>query len=84
MPHNVSKGNGLQILLETLKIEPEECACAGDAFNDVSMMMLVQHSFAMSHSYPEVKKAARYEVETVADAIDYLWDVEHLRKVACK
>lgn len=70
MPLNVSKGTGISRLLETLGLRPDEVACIGDSFNDLSMFALTGHSFAMSGSHPDVRSQADTVVHSVAEAID--------------
>jgi Cof subfamily protein (haloacid dehalogenase superfamily) len=69
MPMNVSKGSSLLALLETIGLQPEEIACVGDSFNDVSMFQITPHSFAMQSAHPDVKRFAAHEVLSVSDAI---------------
>jgi Cof subfamily protein (haloacid dehalogenase superfamily) len=72
MPLNVSKGTALPALLEHMGLRPEEIACIGDNFNDISMFGLTPHSFAMKTAHPEVQAAASHQVESVAEAIGYI------------
>ncbi|MGD8190798.1 HAD family hydrolase [Brevibacillus ginsengisoli] len=72
MPAGVSKGRGLQALMNKLGITSDEVACIGDAFNDVSMFKVARHSFAMGHGPEEVRKAAVQVVDSVAEAIEEL------------
>ncbi len=82
MPSAVSKGAGLEVLIAELGIRPEEVACVGDSFNDVSMFALTPHSFAMAHSHPDVKRAAARVVRSVAEAVD--WVLAHNQTVTAR
>lgn len=73
MPLQVSKGNSLLVLIEKLGLQPEEVACIGDSFNDVSMFGITPHSFAMKGAHPDVKQQANYQVESVAEAIHHIF-----------
>lgn len=72
MPHQVSKGTSLLSLLAHLDVSPEQIACVGDSFNDVSMFGITPHSFAMKSAHPDVKKHASYEVHSVSEAISHV------------
>ncbi|MNG28732.1 putative bifunctional phosphatase/peptidyl-prolyl cis-trans isomerase [compost metagenome] len=73
MPHQVSKGTSLLTLIEHLGFTPEETACFGDSFNDVSMFGITPHSFAMHTAHPDVKKQAAYTVTSVSEAIAHVF-----------
>lgn len=70
MPKRISKGEALQLLMNHLRIQPEQVACFGDSFNDIPMFRLTPHSFVMSHAHEQVKKEARYVVSSVHEAIE--------------
>jgi Cof subfamily protein (haloacid dehalogenase superfamily) len=72
MPKNISKGNALRSLMEHLDVTPEETACFGDSFNDIPMFRLTPYSFVMSHAHPDVKKEARYIVDSVNEAVQII------------
>lgn len=69
VPANVSKGSAIQILIEKLGIKPNEIACVGDSYNDLSMFELTPYSFAMENADDAVKKHASYIVPSVAEAV---------------
>ncbi|KRE45538.1 HAD family hydrolase [Paenibacillus sp. Soil724D2] len=73
MPLAVSKGSSLLVLIEQLGLQPEEIACFGDSFNDVSMFGITPHSFAMQGAHPDVKQKALYHVDSVAEAIGHVF-----------
>ncbi|CAN7321063.1 HAD family hydrolase [Paenibacillus sp. LjRoot153] len=72
MPHQVSKGSSLLTLIAHLGLKPEEIACFGDSFNDVSMFGITPHSFAMHTAHSDVKKHAAITVNSVSDAIAHV------------
>lgn len=72
MPKQISKGNAIKKLLEDLTLKPEEMACIGDSFNDIPMFRLTPYSFVMSTAHDDVKKEAKYVVETVAEAVEMI------------
>jgi Cof subfamily protein (haloacid dehalogenase superfamily) len=72
MPRNVSKGAALQVLINHLGLQPEEIACIGDSYNDISMFQLTPHSFVMEIADPEVKKYATHTVSSVAEAAQWV------------
>jgi Cof subfamily protein (haloacid dehalogenase superfamily) len=75
MPAGVSKGAGLQVLMEHLRLSADEVACIGDQFNDVSMFGVTPHSFAMSHGPAAVQGKASHVVDSVAKAVR--WVIAH-------
>ncbi|BCG59305.1 haloacid dehalogenase [Paenibacillus sp. URB8-2] len=72
MPLNVNKGVGLTFIMQELGLSPNEVACIGDSFNDVSMFALTNHSFAMRGSHADVKKKATNVINSVAEAIEQI------------
>ncbi|MGN1090387.1 MAG: HAD family hydrolase [Huintestinicola sp.] len=56
---NVNKGEAVDRLLKKLGIASEEAMCFGDYLNDLEMMSVCGHSFAMENGHPLLKKAAR-------------------------
>ena len=84
MPRHVSKGSSLLVLLEKLGLQPDEVACVGDSFNDVSMFGVTPHSFAMKGAHPDVKRKASYHVESVAEAIGQVFTYNEKRSLQGK
>ncbi|TCW40552.1 hypothetical protein EDC32_101194 [Laceyella sacchari] len=68
MPPGVSKGVGLKRLIDHLGMKEEEVACIGDSYNDISMLRLTKHSFAMAVADTAVKREATHTVASVAEA----------------
>ena len=72
MPLSVSKGVGLTLLIKELGLSPNEVACIGDSFNDLSMFAITEHSFAMSGSHVDVRNQANNVIHSVAEAINQI------------
>ncbi|WP_117149076.1 HAD family hydrolase [Paraliobacillus zengyii] len=72
VPKGINKGMGLTKLIKTLAIQPEEIAVIGDSFNDISMLQMTPHSYAISSAHPDVKKHASKVVDYVHEAISDL------------
>lgn len=73
----VSKGQALQAVAESLGIVREEVMAIGDAMNDLPMLTWAGTSFAMGHGPEAVRKAATYVTESgpgfgVAEALERL------------
>ncbi|SHE80920.1 hypothetical protein SAMN05444392_103233 [Seinonella peptonophila] len=69
VPKGISKGFGVQRLIDHLGISLSEVACVGDAYNDVPMFQIVSNSYAMRHADPGVQKEAVHVVDSVAEAV---------------
>jgi Cof subfamily protein (haloacid dehalogenase superfamily) len=75
----VSKGAGLQHLLEYLGVRPDEVCAMGDFENDISMLKNCAYPVAMKNACAEVKAAARFitrdnDHDGVAYALrEYVW-----------
>ncbi|MEQ6375565.1 HAD family hydrolase [Bacillaceae bacterium S4-13-56] len=72
MPKNINKANAILPILQTNSIHPDELACIGDSHNDIEMLRLTKHSYAISTADPEVKQVANYVVDHVHEAIEDL------------
>ena len=55
---SANKGAAVRQLAELLGISMEEVVCAGDGYNDISMLKAAGLGIAMQNAYPEVKAAA--------------------------
>ena len=55
-PKGVNKGVGLRIVMEQLGVTADQVAAIGDSSNDIPMLQLVGHPFAVGNAVPEVKK----------------------------
>jgi Cof subfamily protein (haloacid dehalogenase superfamily) len=58
---NAHKGNALKKVMDRQGIRPNEVLVFGDYFNDLEMLQLVDHSFAMANAHPSIKKVANFE-----------------------
>ena len=54
-PKGVNKGVGLRTIMERLRIPADEVAAIGDSSNDIPMLKVAGHPFAIGNSVPEVK-----------------------------
>lgn len=72
MPRGVDKGKGLAALLAELGLSAEQTACVGDSQNDISMLVMTNNSFAMSHANSDVRASAAASAVSVAEAVDKL------------
>ena len=87
--HN--KSAGLQVVLDTLQVEPQEVAYMGDDLNDLGVMSRVGLAMTPQDGVPEIKDIAHYICQAnggegaVREAVEYilkregLWE-EALRK----
>lgn len=55
---NATKGKALEELCNILNISLSECACAGDAFTDMSMMKMCRRTYAPENAMQEIREAA--------------------------
>lgn len=63
----ISKGQTLQHILKFIDFDYEETYCFGDGLNDIEMMKLCDHSFAMGNGRELAKQAASEVVDDVLD-----------------
>ena len=61
---NAHKGFALERVMQTFGLQPNEVLVFGDYNNDLEMLALVEHSFAMANAHPQVKKVANYRTES--------------------
>lgn len=67
VPEGVSKGTGVTKAMELFHCD--HTVCIGDSYNDIPMLVDGELSFTFHTSPEEVKKAADYVVENIAEAI---------------
>jgi len=60
MNNSTSKGNGLQYLINYLKIPFQDVMAIGDNYNDISMLERVGHSVAIGNAEETVKKICKH------------------------
>jgi len=65
-----NKGNALKDYINEKGISEDEVLVIGDADNDVSMLSVFEHSFAMNSGEDEPKKIAKYHIDSVSDIRD--------------
>ena len=62
----IHKAWGLQALMTKYNITPDEVAAFGDGGNDIEMLRLASHSFAVANAPQEIKDIARYTISSNA------------------
>jgi len=72
MRPGVNKGSGVRSMMKLYNLKEHEIAVVGDNQNDVSMFFSTPNSFVMSTAHDNVKKYAKYTVDSVAEAIDII------------
>ncbi len=58
------KGNALKKVMDALGVNANEILVFGDYYNDLEMLGLVDHSFAMANAHPKVKEVANFETSS--------------------
>lgn len=64
----ITKGSSIQWLLNQWGIEPNELAAFGDANNDLEMLALTEHSYAMKECSPDVLATAKNQAPSHNEA----------------
>lgn len=64
---DVNKGNALKLLMKRLGITSDEVMVFGDNINDIGMIQCAGYSYAIGSARPEVKHAARFVADTMAN-----------------
>ena len=65
-PKDCNKGFGLDYYVKSTGVDPHEVYVVGDSGNDIVMFdEFYEHSYCMKHSYPSVKKHAKYSISRV-------------------
>lgn len=67
MNKNIDKGNGLQALLDKYEVSPSEVMAFGDYHNDIEMLKLASHSYAVENAHDDVKDIAKTIIGTNTD-----------------
>lgn len=73
----VNKGKAIETIQDSLGISPGETMAFGDQLNDIEMLGRAYYSFAVAGAREEVKKAARFQADSlenhgVLKILDYL------------
>ena len=86
--HN--KSAGLQVVLDTLQVEPQEVAYMGDDLNDLGVMSRVGLAMTPHDGVPEIKDIAHYICQAnggegaVREAVEYILKREGLWEEAVR
>lgn len=86
--HN--KSAGLQVVLDTLQVEPQEVAYMGDDLNDLGVMSRVGLAMTPQDGVPEIKDIADYICQAnggegaVREAVEYILKREGLWEEAVR
>ncbi|MGF7013087.1 hypothetical protein HNR27_000415 [Ornithinibacillus bavariensis] len=65
---SMNKGEAVKLVLEKLRISPNEAIAFGDGMNDKEMLETVGASFAMGNAHPELFQYAKYKTTAVSEA----------------
>ncbi|MCM8568263.1 Cof-type HAD-IIB family hydrolase [Gramella jeungdoensis] len=57
---DANKGNAIKGIQKELGISPEETLVFGDYLNDLEMMQVARHSYAMKNAHPEIIQASNF------------------------
>ena len=57
---DANKGNAIKGIQQELNISPEETLVFGDYLNDLEMMKVAKHSYAMKNAHPEIIHASNF------------------------
>ena len=68
----VNKGRALKELIDTLNIQPSECAAFGDNYNDLEMLDSVKYGYVMDNAVNEIKSRYNYHCSDVITSIKEL------------
>lgn len=74
VPKGADKSHALTALLKSKQISPTHTASVGDSFNDIHMLSLTQHSYAMKDAPPIIQSHAGKIVSHVHEAVYDLVD----------
>ncbi len=67
---NTSKGKGVLTLMQKYNIDKDNLITIGDSENDISMLQVTKHSYAMKSADKQIQEEASYCVSSVAEAIE--------------
>ncbi|EOV8091627.1 HAD family hydrolase [Vibrio parahaemolyticus] len=68
MNAKASKGSAIKHLQETMNFTPAETMTFGDYLNDLEMLQVSEHSYAVANAHDEVKKIARFSAPSNQEA----------------
>lgn len=75
VPKGVSKKDAIDFIIKKEGLNSNEVATIGDSPNDISMIKGFENGFAMSNGRDDVKESAKYIVNSVAEAIDIIMNI---------
>lgn len=68
LPEGIHKAWGLEQVLTSLGIEPEQVMAFGDSDNDIELLSYAGHSYAMENATDKVKAVAKYRAPSHLEA----------------
>jgi len=68
----VNKGTGVIEICQLLGVQLDEIATVGDAENDIAMLSLTPHSFAMAHGQTMVQQQAQHIIQDYSEVLEYI------------
>ncbi|HEM3931406.1 TPA: HAD family hydrolase [Streptococcus suis] len=68
LPEGIHKAWGLEQVLTSLYIEPEQVMAFGDSDNDIELLSYAGHSYAMENATDKVKEVAKYRAPSHLEA----------------
>lgn len=69
---NANKGTSLEVFLDHLKINSQDCMAFGDQYNDVEMLQFAGTSYAMSNAAPGIAYYSTYVTDSVEEVLEDL------------
>lgn len=66
---NAGKEHAIQAIMDRMNIQPDELMVFGDSENDMGMMRLAGHAYAMESAAPEVKAVCGHTCRAVPDVV---------------
>ncbi|HFU3843930.1 TPA: Cof-type HAD-IIB family hydrolase [Streptococcus suis] len=78
LPQGIHKAWGLEQVLTSLDIEPEQVMAFGDSDNDIEMLNYVGYSYAMENATDKVKAVAKYMAPSYLEAGVFQVIEEHI------
>jgi Cof subfamily protein (haloacid dehalogenase superfamily) len=67
IPSGVSKARGIAVMLQHLKLSPDDAVAFGDGLNDKEMLSYVGMGIAMGNAHEEVKPFAKFTTKHIND-----------------
>ena len=79
---DANKGNAIRDIQKELGISPEETLVFGDYLNDLEMMKVAKHSYAMKNAHPEIIMASNFKTRYDNNENGVLRTIEELGLLA--